>query len=563
VSEAPAGRLEDGRLTIAGAAAGADGLIVAGAPVALVEPAWRRWGEDLAAHVDATFAVWDEGWGGGVGARARGGATPVLFAEEPGALAFAGDPGPLLELLRTRPAPDPAGIGAWLARGTAPVGGTLLAGVHRLLPGEHLRIGAGAVRRGRHHRPAFAEPIRERDEAVAALREALERAVGRAAGPRVALLLSGGLDSTTVAALSPQPRPLALHAAFPHDPEVDETAAVDATVAALSLNGIRAAVADGRPLAAAAAHSARWHAPLPSPTEPIWAALVARAAQEGAEVVLDGEGGDSVLGPAPFILADLLGRGRLRAARAAAADLVGADLAARALWRYGAIGLLPAGVHEAWRRRRGARRYAADWMRPQVAEALFEADRRWDWKRLDGPRWWAERAHGLVDGLDASGAHDLPRRRAAEAGLQSRHPLQDQQLIDVALRLEPTLLHDADRDRPLARDALAGIVPDHVRRPATKPAFNTLQERWLVAEQPTAERLLGPDALVAEYVDIDAVRAWILGDPARHPAGRTRWPLDAWRVLSLEVWLREHAGRNEAHAESDFEQVSLDFGVIP
>ena len=560
----PAGRLGAGGMAVAGAVAGDDGLLVAGAPAEMIAPAWRRWGDELAEHVDATFLVWDKQAGRGVLARGRAGETPVLVARGEGrTLAFATDPGALLQLLRAQPAPDPAAVAAWLVRGAPPVGRTLLAGVGRLLPGEHLRLGAGRVERVRHWRPAFAEPIRDRGEALDALRQALTDAVRRAGSARAALLLSGGLDSTAVAALSDAPRPLALHGAFPQDPEVDESAAVDATVAELGLRGIRAVVTDVRPHVAAAAHAARWQAPLPTPNEPIWSALVAQAAARGADAILDGEGGDSVLGPAPFVLADLLARGRLLGARSAARDLVGADVATRALWRFGVVGLVPGGVHQRWRRRRGAKRYAPSWVRPEVAAELLAADRPWDWKRLDGPRWWAERAHGLTDRLDASGAHDLPRRRAAEVGLPSRHPLQDPALVELALRLHPALLHDPAGDRSLAREALAGIIPDHVGTATAKPRFNAIQERWLLAERGEAEQLLGADALVGDYVDLASVREWLLGDPARHPAGRTRWPLDAWRVLSLEIWLREHAGMNRRVEASEKEQVLIQTTVLP
>jgi hypothetical protein len=107
-----------------------------------------------------------------------------------------------------------------------------------------------------------------------------------------------------------------------------------------------------------------------------------------------------------------------------------------------------------------------------------------------------------------------------------------------------------------------GIVPEHVRTATTKPRFNALQERWLLAERGEAERLLGADALIGEYVDLAAVREWLLGDPARHPAGRTRWPLDAWRVLALELWLREYAGMNRSSEASRREQVFIETSVL-
>ena len=534
------GRLQDGRLEAPGARRH-DGLLTAGlAPDRLAE-AWRAWGPAAAWHVDATFLIWDETSRRGVLSRDRSGATPVLLAEHGPRLAFAVDPGPLADLLPTAPAVDPAGIAGWLVDGAPPVGRTLLSGVRRLAPGHHLVLNGCAWQEGVHWQPAYAEPLRDRTEAVERVRTVLSTVVADAWTPDSALLLSGGLDSTAVAALSPNPRPLVLHGAFPEAPEVDESAAVDATVATLGLNGFRAATVEPRPLAAAVEHTACWRAPLGTPNEPLWAALLARACREGAQAVLDGEGGDSVFGPSPFVIADDLRAGRWRAAHQAAVALVGAPLAGRALTRFGAIGAIPAGPHHAWRRLRGARRLAPEWLRPSPARALLAAGSPWAWKRLDGPRWWAQRVHELGVQLDASGAHDLPRRRAWALGLQAHHPLQDPRLVDLALGLEPAFAHDPVRDRPLARDALAGIVPEHVRQRTTKPFFNAVQERWLLAERPTAATLLGRDALIAEYVDLDAVRAWALGDPSRHPGGRLRWPLDSWRVLALEIWLRDQA----------------------
>jgi asparagine synthase (glutamine-hydrolysing) len=400
---------------------------------------------------------------------------------------------------------------------------------------------AGAQERA-HWEPRYAEPIRDPARAATELRAMLEHVVARSADPDAALLLSGGLDSTAVAALSPPPGPLALHAGFPGTPEVDETAIVDRTVEQLGLRLLRAEVRDVDALGFAADYTSRWAVPLATPNEAVWASLAGRAAEQGATVILDGEGGDSVLGPAPLVVADYVRAGRLLGARRASARLVGERLALRGLWRFGLLGALPAGAHQALRRLRGPGHHAPPWLRPAAAAALLEVEQPWAFKRADAPRWWAQRVHELVDLLDASGAHDLPRRRAAAVGMTSRHPLQHPDLVELVLRLDPELSHDAGRDRPLARDALIGLVPEHVRTRTAKPYFNAVQEQWLLADRAGASALLGPDALIGEHVDLPAVRRWALGAPAAHPHGRLRWPLDTWRVLAMEIWLRHQSG---------------------
>ena len=172
----------------------------------------------------------------------------------------------------------------------------------------------------------------------------------------------------------------------------------------------------------------------------------------------------------------------------------------RALAVYGVRGALPAPVHAALRSaRRGDRQ-----------TGLGE----WEWKRLDGPRWWAHMADSLT--ADALGAGDQQRRDAALAGLEPRHPLRDPDLIELALQLPPELSFDPQADRPLVRRALAGRIPVH---DGAKPVFNALLDRALG----------GPDAALLR--DLLGGRA-----PANAPS------LDLFRAASLELWLRHQNG---------------------
>jgi asparagine synthase (glutamine-hydrolysing) len=167
----------------------------------------------------------------------------------------------------------------------------------------------------------------------------------------------------------------------------------------------------------------------------------------------------------------------------------------------------------------------------------------WAWKRREGPRWWAALADALTTGAEALGVADQLRREAALAGLAFRHPLRDASLIDLALTLPPELAFDARLDRPIAREAMRGLVPDEVRLSDEKPYFNPILECALTgADRPEIERLLeARDAAVGAYVRLDVVRDELLSRSHRPGTDGRAWALDLWRLLTLECWLRHQA----------------------
>jgi hypothetical protein len=69
---------------------------------------------------------------------------------------------------------------------------------------------------------------------------------------------------------------------------------------------------------------------------------------------------------------------------------------------------------------------------------------------------------------------DQARRDAELAGLRHARPLADDELVDLIL--PPRLSFDPRFDRPLARRAMAGVVPDVVRLSDAKPHFNAVLE---------------------------------------------------------------------------------------
>jgi asparagine synthase (glutamine-hydrolysing) len=472
---------------------------------------------------------------------------------------FASELPELLAALPRRPDPDPVAMAHWLGGSGAPDGRTLYAGIRRLQGGHLLPLAPGARGASRYWAPQFQPPVASpRGEIVDRLRSTLDASLRRrlADVSRAGVLLSGGLDSSAVAALAVAaaadappdggPRLEAYSATFPGHPSVDESRWIDGTTAHLGLRSTRIVVTGGGVLAGALRYLATWQVPPVTPNFYFWIPLAARAAADGNQILLDGEGGDELFGLSPFLVADRLRDGRVRSALELVQRIPGSARpdASRRVWRllrrYGLRGMLPPASHRIARWARGAERYTPSWMLADTARTWLETDSASAWKTLPGPRWWA----GLVDTVTrAPGpalAHEQARRRAAMAGLDARHPLLDVDLIEAVLRVPPELAFDPRWSRPLLRDSVAGLLPDGVRLRPAKSTFDAAFHGAMAGpDLPAVRRILGsPDARIGVYVDLSAIRDGLLDPGPPERAARQSWAMRLWRLLTAECWLR-------------------------
>jgi asparagine synthase (glutamine-hydrolysing) len=523
-------------------------------PERLLAVAYERWGEEMIGRLRGNFALAIHD-----GPRQRLllacdqlGARSLFFHSDGSRLRFAPELADLIGRLPTRPPPDDTALVHWLASTGTPAGRTLYQGVGKLDGGRLLRFDQGGVDVRRYWAPSF-EGCADLspDTAIEATREALAAAVRRQLPDRdrCGVLLSGGLDSTSVAALAHRQapaRPLrAYSAVFPEHPSIDESNLIDEAATDLGLEGSRVEVRGGSMVRGALEYMQRWGVPLPAPNHFLWQPLLERAASDGTELILDGEGGDELWRFSPYLLADRLRSGRLVSATRLGREMLGVDQYRG--WRslqpylrlYGVKGAIPAGVHSRLRNRHPAQRYAPDWFSEHSAATLCEDWNPWGWKRLDGPRWWSFMADLLTGVREKLGVGDYLRRRAAMAGLRDRHPLIDVDLVEFALRLPPTLAVDPVLERPLLRRATAGLIPDSIRLRGQKSYFTALFHDCLAGRDLNLIReLLDDRAEVGAYVDLDAVGRQLLADP---PAGGRRdrsWPWSVWRLITAECWLR-------------------------
>ena len=516
---------------------------------------WRTHGEALPGRLRGEYAVvlYDPATARGLAFCDHMGARALWYAERGGRLWLASDGRQLLRLLDRTPEPDPLALAHWLSVTTPDAERTLFAGVRRLPAGHFLRFSAAGTATARYWLPGAVPRFEGGAEAAAGeLQARLRTSVARrlpADGP-AGVMLSGGLDSSSVGGVAATligDRLRGYSAVFPDHPEADESALIEELRRAFGIAGVSAPVRSGSIVAAAVGHIRRWSAPPTSPNLYFLDPLLAGARADGVEVMLDGEGGDELFGAAPYLVADRLLHGRVRSAAALARLGVGRpDLPPRQLLRVlatvGARGALPYGVHERLRRRRNAGASGADWLRPELARAYFDAEDPWRWKREPGPRWLAYQRHA-VTGTGSAHAYEHVRRRAADAGLVARHPLVDPDVIDHLLAVPPELSF-SDLSRPLLRRAVAGIVPDPVRLRTGKSNFNgPFHEALRGPDLPLVRRLLGdPGLRLGAYVEPAAVRALAEGDPERFPGGLRAWAIYVWRLTTAELWLGVLAG---------------------
>jgi asparagine synthase (glutamine-hydrolysing) len=474
-------------------------------------------------HGDACFerlrgmfaaAIWDERRGRLLLARDRFGIKPLYLAELGGELAFASELAPLLAL-GAADEPDPGALADYLALGYVPGEGTGLAGIRRLLPGHVLVREGGRT----ETRPFFAtEP-----EALP-LEETLAEAVRlhlRSDVP-LAVLLSGGLDSSLIAALAAAEvsEPLRTFTVGFPDVELDEREPARAVAEAIGSRHeelvVETEVAADLPEIAA-----RLEQPLADPAAiPLW--YLCRAVAAEVKVALAGDGGDEVFG------------GYSRYAWDAKAARIGRLLPAAALAR-----LLPerSGRKSVLRRAAKLLRHAS---KP-------EAERYFSWfSLLDGDgraavfeRLFEEAPPALtplgrlqyVD-LRSFVPDDLMLKAdklSMAHSLELRVPFLDHRVAAAGLALPDRDKVRGVRTKTAIRRLVAERLPAHLsRRP--KQGFDPPVERWLRGDL----RDLAGDAIDGLEGPVDRREAKRLLD--RHARGQTDASGRLYALLMLSLW---------------------------
>lgn len=502
----------------------ADGLTDAAAAALL-----DTIGEDLS-EIDLSsleqpfaLALHDESTRTLVLARDALGRAPLYWwaDEAAGTLLFASRLEALLASGRVPVRPDAATIHRFLLRGEVDRDErTFLEGVRRLLPGQVLRHGPEGTTLTTDERTVSAlrqvaagggRPLDDTVTAEAA--ELLAASVRRAAGEESAVALDGTPGSLAVAAAAPGPVRVAaatrpggsvpaavtgLHAARGEEMQLATVPAPGSTLLE-DLGELAASL--GEPVPSTAAHTAH--------------VLARAAAGSGATVLLDGAGAAALLPDDPAH--QVGGLRRLRSGRRIG-DLARGALASRtALVGQARAALAPRAAvpTEAL--------LANDFVAAHSSPAASQP---------------ADLRTALLETvLTGAVPADLRASRAAadHAGLVSRSPFVDEDLLRLLLSLDEASLLAAARDGALLRGAIAELAPG-TDLPAVITSAATDEHAWIVEHAAAIREVLASDSFAARpYVDARSVLAFF-DDVVAHPEHHRSEQI--WRLLSLELWLR-------------------------
>jgi asparagine synthase (glutamine-hydrolysing) len=520
--------------------------------------AYLEWGEEFAEHVHGMFAlaIWDSRRRKLVLARDRLGKKPlyyvvrgsrVLFASELKALVAHGGVGREL---------DHEALVQYLACEYVPAPGTILRGV-RKLPAAHVAVLDDRGFRLRRYWEVPG-PARERvsaDDAAGELIRLLDAAVAKrlVADVPVGVFLSGGIDSTSIAALAARhKKPLQTFSIGFVEESFDESPWAQLAASRLGTEHVSQKFSGQDCLDLIPAAAAQLDEPFADPSF-LPTLLLSRFTRRHVKVALAGDGGDELFaGYDPFLAhrpAAVFARVP-RALRAAMESLVlrlpvsprNMSLDFRLKQFLRGVDAPPSLRHASW---------IASFLPAEIAAVLHPDLRAFASAEVAFRQVLedAARSGARPGSVDEALRYYLTRyladdilvkadRASMAASLELRAPYLDTAVVEFAARLPWRLKMSFTRTKVILKRALRGLVPDEIlRRP--KKGFGIPVAAWIRGPlRPLFEELLSEVALRdAGVFDPQAVRALLRS----HLEGRADLRKPLWTVLMFQLWRKHHA----------------------
>ena len=527
---------------------------------------YRKWGfEGLLNRLDGMFglAVWDEDLRTLFGARDRAGKKPFHYLHEGRTLQFASTVDALLALLPATPPINPHALDAYLVYQTVPAPLSMFHGLRQLPPAHSIVFHAdtGACTVAPYWRLSYARKTDENEHEVL---DHVESLVRHAVKKRlesdvpVGVFLSGGVDSSLVAALAAQEsrRPIDGVILGFDEPEFDERRYARLVSERL---GMRLHEETLQPALVADLPSIVWNYGQPvADVSIVPNHYLAHAARRWMTVSLSGDGGDELFGGYTRPMVAHVAAPYRRLVPAVVRRALGAAFGGQTGGQTGGplrrVALLAGAgattAAEAFVYDRAFRRYRGDAYAPAFLAALApehpDALYRAVWNSADG-----------LDDVDRALYGDfktyLPDQLLVKAdrasmahGLEARSPLLDQALIEYAATIPTALRLKHFETKYVLKAVAARFVPPQVvyRR---KRGFVMPASRWLRGE-------LSPYVRAALDTPTFYDRGWVRPEFVRrmlaeHATGARDWGEQIFTLLVLEVWARQTLDRSLERGE--------------
>ena len=529
-------------------------------PLRVLAAGYRRWGDALATRLDGDFAfvVWDPIGKCGYAASDPAGVQPLFYAHEPGVhFSFASEALALGGLLGVDVRTPESRLVEQLVPALEVLEHVepLVRGVRRLPAAHWCVFRAGSVQMCRYWSPGASSPPLRADDTpgwVEGFGWHLERAVAKRSSGESgtsAVMFSGGLDSSSVLALlrlvdGEGPLPT-LSLVDSGDAGCPETGAIDqmngycrATPIQIDVANCADAAADARKIIAAAPRYL-------SGRGAFLHVCYARAAARGIHVVADGLDADALLSHGG-VGELLLRQGRLREFHRNGRDFAklraGETCDEFGLVRGAAKLLAPRGLRRlvaALRNRVSMAQWLDDSLLNKETVARFQLEARIAYMAslLGPPRQSTDqRFHSSMDSVVPRDGIARTNARAAQHGLQLRHPFMDKALMDFCAWMPLDLRLRDGWNKWVMRQAMDAHLPAEIAWRRDKTHIGARFDRLVL--QPVLDRLVVDlsrgSAATQRYVDRDRVldlgRRWHAGEIS------AVWKLTP--LLLLEHWLQ-------------------------
>lgn len=503
---------------------------------------YERHGRDCLEQLDGmfAFALWDPRRGELFFARDRIGEKPLYWAEAGGRLVFASEIKAILAHPAIRAEVNEAAIAPYLANLVTSSPDTLYRGIHKLPPGAAGICGPRGVRLFSYWSTTGVRRHREvgLEEAAETVREKLAASVRSRLMSDVPLgvLLSGGLDSTTIVALlRERARGLATFSVgFAGRPAIDERAEARRVAAEFGTDHHEVTITDLDALGSLTELVHHQDEPLADPVCVPLHHVCRLAAERGVKVVMAGEGADELFWGYPRYRQIMARRRLLRAALAMPAPLrallpravpARSHAAVRELAEGIARGRplpmhMPLGLTRTQRQRllRAPQGFSPGWSpspeagagRPDPVERLG-----WDTQEYEFGLRLPELLLMRID------------RFSMANGVEARVPFLAPDLVEFVYSLPFEQKLSRGEGKVVLRRAIADVVPDWVlaRR---KQGFGAPVVDWFeTGLRDVFDQLLDTDAMRA-YFDVELLREALRSSPAFH----------LWFPFNFALWHR-------------------------
>ena len=507
--------------------------------------AYEQWGVDGLARLNGMYgiAIRDDRTKTLVVARDPFGVKPLYYWDDGSTLLFGSEVRAILCSHQVRREVDPEALEEYVALTYVAAPRTAFEGIGKLLPGHALVYDASGGTTRRFHRmiPDHSEASSSDDELVLELREAIATAIRRqmVADVPVGVMLSGGIDSATVAAIMTDvvdgpidTFTVGFGAGFPED-ELDEARETARRLGARHHEVVISAheYADFLP-------ESIWHLEEPVATTSTLAFhRVSMLAREHVKVVLTGQGADEAFAGYPRYLGERYGH-LYRALPRRVRDRVVVPLVDR-LPRNERLkrGVRSLGTQGVAARMRRVHQVLDD---RYLAALLREPSRN---GRGDGFSIW----EGDVDGLGGVDAMTYVDARTSLAdnlllygdkmsmavSLEARVPFLDLTLMRLVESLPARLKIDRLTQKAILKRAITPWVPREVIA-RKKIGFATPVDTWLrgVLRGEVEERLLSEGSACRTYFQAETVRRML----SEHAEGRHDHKRALFALLTFEIW---------------------------